>query len=185
MDLGHPLDLGVSVGGADAVASARAAEDLGLDLVVVGDDDLDAWTVLGWVAGGTERVAVAARGLTLDGRPPAVLARAVASLDHLSGGRVALGLAPDPDLPEAVAVLRGMWAAGEPGPLVHDGPRYRVPGAQRGPAPAHEVAVWSGPAVGSGAEAAQVRALAARDADGWWCDAADVSAAGALREVVA
>jgi FAD/FMN-containing dehydrogenase len=194
-DLGHPLQLGVELApsAADpgaAVRLARRAEQLGLDLVVVADtaDDggtLDAWTVLGAVAGATERIGLATRGLRLDGRAPAVLARAVASLDHLAGGRVTPGLAPgtdgaDPDealdaLAEGVEVLRGMWAAAEPGPLVHEGRHHRVPGAQRGPAPAHDLALWlggmSGPAPAApaheGADAG-ARALAARVADGWW-----------------
>ncbi len=64
-DLGHPLQLGIElpVSAADpgaAVRLARRAEELGLDLVVVADgtDDggaLDAWTVLGAVAGATGR----------------------------------------------------------------------------------------------------------------------------------
>jgi len=230
-DLGHPLQLGVELVGSAAdpgapARLARRAEELGLDLVVVGDgvgvgdgagvvagagagagagvgagtgvgdgvgvgdgagtregagapdggDALDAWTVLATVAGATERVEVATRGMRLDDRPPAVLARAVASLDHLAGGRVTPGLAPgadgaDPDdaldaLAEGVDVLRGMWAAAEPGPLVHEGRHHRVAGAQRGPAPAHNLALWldAGPAeVADGA-----RTLAARVADGWW-----------------
>ena len=185
-DLGHPLQLGIElpVSAADpgaAVRLARRAEELGLDLVVVADgtDDggaLDAWTVLGAVAGATGRVDLATRGLRLDGRPPAVLARAVASLDHLAGGRVTPGLAAgtggaDADdaldaLAEGVDVLRGMWAAAEPGPLVHEGRHHRVPGAQRGPAPAHELALWLGATPGSADDGA--RTLAARVADGWW-----------------
>jgi FAD/FMN-containing dehydrogenase/alkanesulfonate monooxygenase SsuD/methylene tetrahydromethanopterin reductase-like flavin-dependent oxidoreductase (luciferase family) len=198
VDLGHPLQLGVEVpaSAADPGAAtrlARRAEDLGLDLVVVADDAdggadaLDAWTVLGSVAGATARVGLATRGLRLDDRPPAVLARAVASLDHLAGGRVTPGLAPgadgdDPDealdaLAEGIDVLRGLWAAAEPGPLVHEGRHHRVPGAQRGPSPAHNLALW----LGAGADHADpgARVLAARVADGWWLPVpAAVPAAG-------
>lgn len=187
-DLGHPLQLGVELApsAADPGAPgrlARRAEELGLDLVVVPDgagapegDALDAWTVLASVAGATERIDVATRGLRLDDRPPAVLARAVASLDHLAGGRVTPGLAPGSDgadaddaldaLAEGVDVLRGMWAAAEPGPLVHEGRHHRVAGAQRGPAPAHNLALWLGAV--PGAVDAGARTLAARVADGWW-----------------
>ncbi|MBW0255665.1 LLM class flavin-dependent oxidoreductase [Cellulomonas sp. PS-H5] len=141
-------------------------------------DALDAWTVLASVAGATERVDVATRGLRLDDRPPAVLARAVASLDHLAGGRVTPGLAPGSDgadaddaldaLAEGVDVLRGMWAAAEPGPFVHEGRHHRVAGAQRGPAPAHNLALWLGAVPGAADADAGARTLAARVADGWW-----------------
>lgn len=197
MDLGHPLALGIELdASAASAAAARRAEAAGLDLVVVAPDPggadaagTDAWTALGWVGGATDRIALTTRGLTLDGRPPAVLARAVASLDLLTGGRVALGLvaAPaddagtdvDPDdaavaLAEGVAVLRGMWAAAEPEPFVLEGRQVRVPGAQRGPAPAHDLAVWLGAPAGGDTDAA--RTLAARTADGWWLpDGADVA----------
>ncbi|MCG7287977.1 LLM class flavin-dependent oxidoreductase [Cellulomonas sp. ACRRI] len=212
-DLGHPLQLGVElpVSAADpgaAVRLARRAEELGLDLVVVADaaDDggatgaidgggaLEAWTVLAAVAGATEQVEVATRGLRLDGRPPAVLARAVASLDHLAGGRVTPGLAAgtdgdDPDdaldaLAEAVDVLRGMWAEAEPGPLVLEGRHHRVLGAPRGPSPAHNLALWLGGTLGSADAAAGARTLAARVADGWWLGAHDPDGAGARLDAV-
>ena len=53
---------------------------------------LDTWTLLSWVAARTERIHVAGNVLNLPLRPPAVLARAAASLDLLSGGRFELGL---------------------------------------------------------------------------------------------
>lgn len=188
MDLGHPLQLGIALPlGADdpgaAVRRATRAEELGLDLVladapeVVGDHGaLDAWTALAAVAGATDRIDLATRGLRLDDRPPAVLARAVASLDHLAAGRVTLGLSAAPAdgtdgdaldaLAEGVDVLRGVWDAAEPGPLAHEGRHHRVVGAQRGPAPAHDLALW----LGAGDDGADpgARVLAARVADGWW-----------------
>jgi FAD/FMN-containing dehydrogenase/alkanesulfonate monooxygenase SsuD/methylene tetrahydromethanopterin reductase-like flavin-dependent oxidoreductase (luciferase family) len=204
-DLGHPLQVGVElpVDPADPGAAgrlARHAEELGLDLVVVAEPPedlrpdsagLDPWTALAWVAARTDRIALATRGLHLTDRPPAVLARAAAGLDHLTSGRLALGLATPaparapaqwsdrPDTPgvsgqisplgdmtaldEAIAVLRGMWDAADPRPLVLDGAHHRVAGAQRGPAPAHQLALW----LGGTPDGAGV-ALAARAADGWW-----------------
>jgi FAD/FMN-containing dehydrogenase/alkanesulfonate monooxygenase SsuD/methylene tetrahydromethanopterin reductase-like flavin-dependent oxidoreductase (luciferase family) len=210
-DLGHPLQVGVELpvdaAAPDAAAGlARHAEELGFDLVVVPEPPedvrpdtagLDPWTTLAWVAARTERIALATRGLRLTDRPPAVLARAAAGLDHLTSGRLTLGLAPHPhdagstdrpDTPgaspqtaphgdaasgddvvalgEAVAVLRGMWDAADPRPLVLDGVHHRVAGAQRGPAPAHQLGVWlGGPA---DADRPALTALAARAADGWW-----------------
>lgn len=182
-DLGHPLQLGVllpadaSDPGAPA-RLARLAEDLGLDLVVVPDvGDLDPWTALAHVAASTRDIGVASRGLRLDDRVPAVLARSAAGLDHLSGGRLTLGLGAGAGpgawdaLAEGVDVLRGMWAAAEPGPLVYEGRHHRVPGAQRGPAPAHELGLWLGGDEG--------RVLGARVADGWWLTATSAGDADA------
>jgi FAD/FMN-containing dehydrogenase len=186
-DLGHPLQLGVLLpaGSGDPGAAARLArlaEQLGLDLVVLpGDGDLDPWTALAHVAASTRDVAVATRGLRLDDRPPAVLARAAASLDLLAGGRLTLGLgaAGGPDaraaLAEGVDVLRGMWAAAEPGPLAYDGRHHRVPGAQRGPAPAHDLGLWLGGGGEQGGRDDDARELAGRVADGWWLTGPDVA----------
>ncbi|GAA5173320.1 MULTISPECIES: LLM class flavin-dependent oxidoreductase [Amycolatopsis] len=72
-----------------SVTLAKLAEDLGYDLVVVPDreGELDAWTLLSWIAATTERIGLAAE---VSGPPhlPAMLARAATSLDQLSGGRV-------------------------------------------------------------------------------------------------
>src|SRR4051794_27123255 len=72
--------------GTEATAFARLAEELGYDLIAVPDTgpELDAWTLLGWIAGRTERIGLLAAGLDLTDREPAVLARAAASLDLLS-----------------------------------------------------------------------------------------------------
>ena len=82
---------------AEAVALARLTERAGLDLVTFQDHPyqpafLDTWTLLSWVAAQTERVRVSPNVLNLPLRPPAVVARAAASLDLLSGGRFELGL---------------------------------------------------------------------------------------------
>ncbi len=113
-------------------------------------------------------------------RPPAVLARSVASLDILSGGRAELGLgtgafwdgivamggsrlepgAAVAALVEAIAVIRSLWDTD--GPVVnHDGAHYRVVGAQRGPAPLHPPAIWVG------AYKPRMLRLTGELADGW------------------
>src|SRR3981081_505834 len=100
-DYGHSLLFGTFITPINRPAQqpvelAVLGEDLGFDLVTFQDHPyqpafLDTWTLLAWVAARTKRVHVAANVLNLPLRPPAVMARAAASLDLLSGGRVARG----------------------------------------------------------------------------------------------
>ena len=101
-DLGHDLLFGCFIPPvaqqADSVLElARLAEGAGLDLVTVQDHPyqpafLDTWTLLSVIGARTTSVRLALNVANLPLRPPAVLARAAASLDILSGGRVELGL---------------------------------------------------------------------------------------------
>src|ERR1700738_3021436 len=101
-DYGHELAFGVflpptSQQREQPVQLARLAEAAGLDLVTFQDHPyqpafLDTWTLMSYVAARTQRIALAGNLLTLPLRSPAVLARSVASLDLLSGGRIELGL---------------------------------------------------------------------------------------------
>jgi alkanesulfonate monooxygenase SsuD/methylene tetrahydromethanopterin reductase-like flavin-dependent oxidoreductase (luciferase family) len=158
-DHGHPLRFGVTIPPtepATAVELAQLAEELGLDVVTVPDepDALDAWTLLSWIAGATSEVHLAIDGLDLVRRPAAVAARAAASLDLLAGGRLELGLAPG-GADEAIEIIRELWAS-EPTPVTYAGTHHRLAGAQRGPAPAHDVPIRVG-----------APDLAGRVADGW------------------
>src|SRR5918994_1780669 len=102
MDYGHDLLFGTFItptaGQPDrVVALAQLTEQAGLDLVTVQDHPyqarfLDTWTLLSVIAASTSTVRVAPNVANLPLRPAAVLARSVASLDILSGGRVELGL---------------------------------------------------------------------------------------------
>ena len=115
-DYGHDLEFGVfitpSVQAADAVvALAVLADEVGLDLVTFQDHPyqpsfLDTWTVLSFVAARTSRVKLSANVLNIPLRPPAVVARAVASLDILSGGRAELGLGAG-GFHDAIAAMGG------------------------------------------------------------------------------
>ncbi len=188
MDYGHPLQLGVALDHPEAAELAVAAEDAGLDLVIpqapagpseqespdpAAPGELDPWTLLSWVAGRTERVALAAPALSSP--YPAVLARAAASLDLLSRGRLSLVLgtpehASSVDrltaLEETVDVVRGIWSASPTG-FSYRGDHHVLDGAARGPAPAHNIAIWL---AGSG----EVLDLVARTADGWSTSPADL-----------
>ena len=172
---------------ADAVvALAQLAERSGLDLVTFQDHPyqprfLDAWTLLSWVAARTARVRLAPNVLNLPLRQPTVIARSVASLDILSGGRVELALGAGAywdaieasggrrltpgqavgALEEAIAVIREVWTTDRPGGVHVRGEWYTVDGAKRGPAPLHDIGVWIG------AYKPRMLALTGRVADGW------------------
>jgi F420-dependent oxidoreductase-like protein len=86
-------------------ATARAAEAAGLDTVWVadhliqadpasrpGEPMLEAYTALGYLAGQTRRVRLGTMVSGVTFRPPALLVKAVTTLDVLSGGRAWLGV---------------------------------------------------------------------------------------------
>ena len=57
-----------------------------------GPETLDAWSILGYLAGQTETIKLGTVVTPIPFRPPAQLAKIVASVDHLSGGRTILGV---------------------------------------------------------------------------------------------
>jgi alkanesulfonate monooxygenase SsuD/methylene tetrahydromethanopterin reductase-like flavin-dependent oxidoreductase (luciferase family) len=152
-----------------AVELAVVSDRAGLDLATFQDHPYlprfhDTWTLISYAAARTERIRLSGNVLNLPLRPPAVLARAVASLDLLSGGRIELGigaggfwdaieamggrrLTPGESvaaLEEGLRVIREIWAADQRGPVRAKGDHYQVNGAKRGPAPAHDVKIWVG-----------------------------------------
>ena len=166
------------------LATAQQAERLGLDYVAVQDHPyqrrfVDAWVLLSAIAGATERIGLFPDVANLPLRPPAVMAKAAASLDVLSGGRFELGLGAggfwdaieayggprrDPGaalaaLAEAIEVIRKVWS-GERN-LRFEGQHYRLAGAHSGPVPVHPIGIWLGV---YGPRAVR---LTARVADGW------------------
>lgn len=168
------------------VELALASERAGLDLVSFQDHPYqsafqDTWTLMSYVAARTERIRIGGNVLSLPLRPPAVLARAAASLDRLTGGRVELGIGAgafwdgivamggrrlEPAqavraVEEAVEVIRGLWATDETGPLRVTGEFYGVTGAKRRPTPAHRIPIRIG------AYKPRMLRLTGRVADGW------------------
>jgi alkanesulfonate monooxygenase SsuD/methylene tetrahydromethanopterin reductase-like flavin-dependent oxidoreductase (luciferase family) len=166
------------------LSTAQQVERLGLDYVGVQDHPyqrrfVDTWTLLAMIAATTSRVGVFPDVANLSLRPPAVLAKAAASLDVLSGGRVELGLGaggfPDATtayggprrspaeayaaLAEAIEVIRKVWS-GERN-LRFEGRHYRLAGAHSGPVPAHRIGIWLG------VNGPRALRLAGRVADGW------------------
>lgn len=190
-DYGHDLLFGTFVTPTSrhpqqAVALAQASERAGLDLATFQDHPyqpafLDTWTLMSYAAARTERIHLSANVINLPLRPPAVLARSVASLDLLSGGRVELALGAGgfwdaieamsgsrltaaesvEALEEAIEVIRALWDADTRGGVRVEGRHHRVVGAKRGPAPAHEVPIWVG------ALKPRMLRLVGRVADGW------------------
>jgi alkanesulfonate monooxygenase SsuD/methylene tetrahydromethanopterin reductase-like flavin-dependent oxidoreductase (luciferase family) len=188
-DYGHPLEFGVFLPpGAEEFAStvrlAKAADVLGLELVSIQDHpynaaNLDTWTTLSVIAASTTNVRVFPNVANLPLRPPAMLARAAASLDVITGGRVELGLgagafwdaiaamggphrtAPESveALEEAISVIRALWTPGRGARF--EGRHYSLHGARPGPFPAHDIGIWLG------AYKKRMLQLTGRLADGW------------------
>lgn len=191
MHYGHELQFGTFITPSNdppqaAVRLAQLSEASGYDLVTFQDHPYqprfhDTSTLLTWVAARTERIHLAANVANLPLRPPAVLARAAASLDLLSGGRFELGLGAGgfwdaieamggrrltpgqavDALSEAIDIIRGVWDQGERARFEVDGEYYRVSGAKRGPAPAHNIPIWIG------AYKPRMLRLTGRKGDGW------------------
>ena len=166
------------------VERAVAAEQLGLDLIGIQDHPyqkrfLDTWSLLAFIAARTERIRLTPDVANLPLRLPAVLAKAAATIDVLSGGRFELGLGAGgfwdaiaamggprrsgresvDALKEAIAIIRLMWS-GEPS-VSFDGEHYRIHGIKPGPPPAHPIGIWLG------AYGPRMMRVTGRLADGW------------------
>jgi alkanesulfonate monooxygenase SsuD/methylene tetrahydromethanopterin reductase-like flavin-dependent oxidoreductase (luciferase family) len=163
---------------------AQDVEQLGLDYVAVQDHPyqrrfVDTWTLLSMIAAMTSRIGLFPDVANLPLRPPAVLAKAAASIDVLSGGRFELGLGAGgfwdaieayggprrtpgdalAALAEAIEVIRKVWSGDRN--LRFEGQHYQLRGAQSGPVPAHPIGIWLGV---TGPHALK---LAGKVADGW------------------
>jgi alkanesulfonate monooxygenase SsuD/methylene tetrahydromethanopterin reductase-like flavin-dependent oxidoreductase (luciferase family) len=163
----------------------RAAEEAA-PLEVIGIQDhpyqhhfLDTWSLIPTLLSETRRVSFFTDVANLPLRPPAVMAKAAASLDVLSGGRFELGLGagglPDPiagfggprrspgesveALEEAIDVIRLLWS--DQRSVSFEGKHYRLDDARPGPPPAHPIGIWLG------AFKPRMLRLVGRKADGW------------------
>jgi alkanesulfonate monooxygenase SsuD/methylene tetrahydromethanopterin reductase-like flavin-dependent oxidoreductase (luciferase family) len=162
----------------------RAIEQAGLEYIGIQDHPyntgfLDTWTLIATLLQATERVHIFPNVANLPLRPPAMLAKAAATLDVLSGGRVELGLGAGAflagieamggpgrskgesieALEEAAQIIKGFWS-GSPG-LRFAGRHYTIKGARPGPRPAHPIGLWLGVYGPRGL------GLTGRLADGW------------------
>jgi probable F420-dependent oxidoreductase len=187
---------------AGILSLAREGERLGLDSAMVADhivfpiesqspypytvdgkhpsegDALDTFSILGVVAGATERVRLVTSVLVLPYRNPVLTAKMVASLDVLSGGRVTLGVgtgwlkeefealgsapfeARGAVTDEWIAIFKQLWSQS---PASFDGRFYRYADIRCEPFPVQKPhpPIW----VGGHSRAALRRT--ARHGDGW------------------
>lgn len=188
VDYGQELEFGIfptpeAVRLDDLLGLVQLAEVSGLDLVSVQDHPyqekyLDTWTLLSVLGARTSTIKLAPNVASLPLRPPVVLAKAAATLDLVTGGRVELGLGAGAfwdaieaaggtrrtpgeavdALDEAIRLIRAFWAGGS---VRFEGQHYRAPGLHAGPVPAHDIPIWVG------AYKPRMMRLTGRLADGW------------------
>jgi probable F420-dependent oxidoreductase len=137
----------------------------------------DPLMALAVAAGRTRKLKLGTSVLVLPGRNPVVLAKELASLDRLSGGRLLPGVGIGAPVPaehrafgvdrkeraalfdEALGLIRRLWTEDD---VHHDGPRYRVEGVTLLPRPVQDpVDVWLG-----GGSPSELRRTG-RFGDGW------------------
>lgn len=164
---------------------AHAAEEGGLDLIGLQDhpyvpDLADTLALMATLAAHTHRIAFFPDVATLPLRPPTMLAKAIASLDRLTGGRIELGLGAGgywsaitrmgvdrrspgqavDSLAEAVEVIRALWRTDRT-PVTYTGHHHTLDGLRPGPPPQHPVGIWLG------AQGPRMLELTGQVADGW------------------
>ena len=170
-----------------AASVAVAAEEAGFHAFLVwdhysmpdGPDSLDAWALLAYLAGKTSRIRLGTCVTPIPFRPPAQLAKVVASVDVLSGGRTILGVGAGWHQPEfdgfsrwetdAVRVDQTIEGLGlilklwEGEPVDFEGRFYSARGAHIVPKPVQEPR----PQLWFGVRGPRMMRLAARHGDDW------------------
>jgi alkanesulfonate monooxygenase SsuD/methylene tetrahydromethanopterin reductase-like flavin-dependent oxidoreductase (luciferase family) len=152
---------------------ARLAEDSGWNGFFLWDhisyadrlETSDPWAQLGAIAATTETIAIGTMVTPLPRRRPWVVAREATTIDHLSRGRMILGVGigtpPDEEfgrfgeptdariradkLDEGLQILRGMWSGQ---PFAHEGNHYTIARTTFAPTPAQTptIPIWVGAA---------------------------------------
>jgi alkanesulfonate monooxygenase SsuD/methylene tetrahydromethanopterin reductase-like flavin-dependent oxidoreductase (luciferase family) len=169
------------------VEQVLAAERGGLDLVGIQDHPyqrrfLDTFALIADLLARTSRLRFFPDVASLPMRPPAMIAKAAASLDVMSGGRFELGLGAGAfwdavagmggvvrgagkrgdALEEAIWLIRAALDVGPQRAIVRGpGPLYPIPGYPAGPPPAHRIEIWVGAMAPKGLD------IIGRLADGW------------------
>ncbi|WP_330932431.1 LLM class flavin-dependent oxidoreductase [Spiractinospora alimapuensis] len=168
----------------DRIMEIASMADRGLDLIGIQDHPyqrrfLDTWSLMATILARTHQVHVFPDVASLPLRPPAVMAKAAASMDVMSNGRFELGLGAGSfweaigamggpqrsgaeaasALEEAVRVIRLMWS--QERSVRFDGTHYQLNGVRPGPAPVHPIGIWLG------VFGPRMLRLLGREADGW------------------
>src|SRR5438067_5807602 len=137
----------------DAIELAKTAERFGYDSVWTAEAyGSDVFTPLAWVGAHTKTIKLGTGIVQISARTPAATAMAAMTLDHLSGGRLLLGLGvsgpqvvegwygqpfakPLARTREYIGILRDIWA--RESPVANEGAHYPLPLTDRpgGPAP--------------------------------------------------
>ena len=173
------IQLSNAPSGADWAALAKQAEDLGYSTLFMPDhfgDQLAPVPALMAAADATSELKVGALVFDNDYKHPVVLAKELATIDVLSGGRLEVGIGAgwmqsDYDqsgipmdragvrvsrMEEGIAVIKGCFA---PGPFSHEGEHYTITGYDGFPKPMQTPPPFL---IGGGAK--RVLSLAAREA---------------------
>jgi F420-dependent oxidoreductase-like protein len=126
-----------------ALESVQEAERLGFESIWTAEAyGSDALLPLAWWGSHTETIKLGTAIVQISARTPAATAMAAMTLDHLSGGRMILGLGvsgpqvvegwygqsfakPLARMREYIGILRQIWA--RQGPVTNDGPHYPLP----------------------------------------------------------
>lgn len=158
------------------VEAARRAERAGFDSVWAGDSLLarprgEPITLLGAVAGATERVTLGTAVLLPLLRHPLTLAHSVATLDRIARGRLVVGVGPGADLPGTHAELAALGVPSDRrvGAMLSSIERCRrlwrneEPGIELQPRPFSP----GGPPIWLGGSGPRMLRLAGRTFDGW------------------
>ena len=144
-DLRLGLNVGYWAGGPPPGAGELVveAERLGFDSLWTAEAyGSDCLTPLAWWGAATERIKLGTAIVQISARAPTATAMAAMTLDHLSNGRMILGLGvsgpqvvegwygeefakPLARMREYIGILRRVWA--RQGPLTNDGPHYPLP----------------------------------------------------------
>ena len=168
---------------------ARAAEEAGFDgigftdhpapthrwMAAGGHDALDPFAALAFCAAVTERLLLIPNVVVLPYRNPLLVAKSVATIDALSGGRFVLAVGTGylkgeyralgvdfeerNDLfDEAIEAMRGVWTTDD---FQYEGRNFNAPGQTANPKPSRPIPIW----IGGNSRLSRRRVV--EKADGW------------------
>ena len=187
-DYGHPITFEPSLyPSVDQLSQTRqlaqAADVAGLDYLAIQDhaynpEFLDVWTLIPYLAAETDRISFFSDVADLQLRPATILAKAVASLSVLTGGRIVLGVGGGASArgiaamggtarsgpamiaftEEALQIMRSALGGGV---VEFRSDEHAIEGYEAGPVPASPLPIWLG------SNGPRMLAVTGRSSDGW------------------